>query len=39
MQGKSCFNFREPDQALFKELIELTRSGFERYEADGLLAK
>ena len=39
MQGKSCFNFRAPDQALFDELAELTRRGFERYESEGLLPK
>jgi hypothetical protein len=37
MQGKSCFNFKRPDEALFGELRELTREGFERYEQDGLL--
>lgn len=31
MQGKSCFNFRAPDDALFGELAELARRGFERY--------
>ena len=37
MQGKSCFNFRRPERALFEELGELTRRVFERYEAEGLL--
>jgi hypothetical protein len=37
MQGKSCFNFRRPEAALFEELADLTRRGFERYEAEGLL--
>ena len=30
MQGKSCFNFRSIDDALFDELAELTRRGYER---------
>lgn len=37
MQGKSCFNFREKDPALFKELTELTKAGFERYQQEGLV--
>jgi hypothetical protein len=37
MQGKSCFNFRRPEAALFEELADLTRRGFERFEADGLV--
>jgi hypothetical protein len=28
MQGKSCFNFKVPDETLFKELEELTAEGF-----------
>ena len=27
MQGKCCFNFKEADEALFKELADLTASG------------
>jgi hypothetical protein len=27
MQGKSCFNFREVDEKLFKELTKLTKAG------------
>ena len=27
MQGKSCFNFKEVDEKLFRELAQLTRSG------------
>jgi hypothetical protein len=27
MQGKSCFNFKVPDEALFKELEQLTADG------------
>jgi hypothetical protein len=29
MQGKACFNFKEPDPTLFAELAELTKSGAE----------
>ena len=29
MQGKSCFNFKVPDQVLFEELEELTTQGFD----------
>ena len=35
MQGKSCFNFRQPEPALFEELTALTRAGFERYRSAG----
>jgi len=35
MQGKSCFNFRQPDPTLFGELAVLTRAGFERYRSAG----
>lgn len=28
MQGKSCFNFKVPDEVLFKELEKLTTQGF-----------
>ncbi|MCH7895134.1 MAG: hypothetical protein IH907_11570 [Proteobacteria bacterium] len=35
MQGKSCFNFKTPDQALFKELAELTAAGYRRYQEAG----
>ena len=31
MQGKSCFNFSEPNEKLFKELARLTRVGFKRF--------
>ena len=37
MQGKSCFNFKDVDPALFKELAALTKAGFERYKKEGLL--
>ena len=35
MQGKSCFNFKQPEPALFKELAALTRAGFERFQKEG----
>ena len=31
MQGKSCFNFKEVDEKLFKELSQLTRAGAARF--------
>src|SRR2546428_8913440 len=31
MQGKSCFNFKEVDQRLFKELADLTRDGAAKF--------
>lgn len=34
MQGKSCFNFTSVDEALFSELAELTRHGYERAAGD-----
>ena len=30
MQGKACFNFRAPDEELFRELAALTKAGLER---------
>jgi hypothetical protein len=35
MQGKSCFNFKRPEPALFEELAGLTRAGFDRYRENG----
>jgi len=35
MQGKSCFNFRKPDDRLFAELAELTARGFDAYRDNG----
>lgn len=35
MQGKSCFNFKQSDPALFDELKALTRAGYERYVTAG----
>jgi hypothetical protein len=37
MQGKSCFNFRVPDEALFAELGELTKAGLEKYRSKNWL--
>jgi hypothetical protein len=34
MQGKSCFNFKQVDPALFKELTALTKKGFERFKKE-----
>jgi len=37
MQGKSCFNFKTVEPALFKELTTLTKQGLERFKKEGLL--
>jgi hypothetical protein len=34
MQGKSCFNFKNVDEALFEELAELTKRGYERFKQE-----
>ena len=34
MQGKSCFNFKEVDENLFKELATLTKAGAAKF-SDG----
>ncbi|HET9344104.1 MAG TPA: hypothetical protein VFO05_00265 [Candidatus Limnocylindrales bacterium] len=34
MQGKSCFNFAKVDEALFTELNDLTKRGYERTAGD-----
>ena len=31
MQGKSCFNIKQPDETLFKELAKLTKAGFKLF--------
>jgi hypothetical protein len=31
MQGKSCFNFKEIDEKLFKELAQLTKAGAAKF--------
>ena len=36
MQGKSCFNFKKAEPALFKELGAVTKKGFEFYKYGGL---
>lgn len=38
MQGKSCFNFTRTEPALFRELSMLTKTGYQHYEQEGLLA-
>jgi hypothetical protein len=37
MQGKSCFNFKTVEPALFNELATLTKQGLERFKKEGLL--
>ncbi|MGH9314643.1 MAG: PQQ-binding-like beta-propeller repeat protein [Vicinamibacterales bacterium] len=37
MQGKSCFNFREPDTKLFNELDRLTANGYRRFKEKGFI--
>jgi len=37
MHGKSCFNFKAVDDALFAELDGLVRTGIDRFAADGRL--
>ena len=37
MQGKSCFNFRRADEALFEQLTALTRSGYDSYVEQGYI--
>jgi hypothetical protein len=39
MQGKSCFNFKTPDEKLFKELAKLTKAGFEKFHDPKFLQK
>ena len=38
MQGKSCFNFRVPDDTLFDELERLTVAGFAAFKKAGYMA-
>ena len=35
MQGKSCFNFKKADPALFTELARLTQAGYAAFAAKG----
>jgi hypothetical protein len=37
MQGKSCFNFKSADKALFKELEQLTKKSMERLRTEQVL--
>ena len=37
MQGKSCFNSKTIDDAQVARLTALTRAGYERYKAEGML--
>ncbi len=37
MQGKSCFNFSDVDEPLFKELAALTQAGYASYEEQGFI--
>lgn len=38
MQGKSCFNFKQIDDKLFKELEDLTKKSFNEFKKAGLLS-
>ena len=38
MQGKSCFNFRQPDPTLLGELRALIEAGVKRFQEDGRLS-
>lgn len=35
MQGKSCFNFKNVNEALFAELTELNKNGYSKYKEAG----
>jgi hypothetical protein len=37
MQGKSCFNFTQVDEKLFKELADLTEQGYKRFKKEGFI--
>ncbi len=37
MQGQSCFNFTKRDEALFKELEQVTSDGFAAFRKAGYL--
>ena len=39
MQGKSCFNFKQVDAKLFKELARLTKAGFAKFNDPKFLEK
>lgn len=36
MQGKSCFNFKEVDEKLFKELAKVTKAAAKRFSGQNL---
>jgi hypothetical protein len=38
MQGKTCFNFKQEDEALFQELEHLTVRGFDCFKKAGFVA-
>ena len=38
MQGKSCFNFKQVDEALFAAFEDLLETGVARFQADGRLS-
>lgn len=35
MQGKSCFNFKQDDKDLYKEIEKLTKVSFDKYKKAG----
>ncbi len=37
MQGKSCFNFKQVDDKLFRELATLTNQGYKRFKKERLI--
>jgi hypothetical protein len=37
MQGKSCFNFKTPDEVLFREIDALTTASLRKFAAEKLL--
>ncbi len=37
MQGKACFNFTAPDQALFAELAQVTERGIAGFKKSGFM--
>lgn len=37
MQGKSCFNFKDAEPKLFKELAALTKAAYASYKAQGFV--
>jgi hypothetical protein len=39
MQGKSCFNFKTVEKALFAELATLTKRGLQDYRVGGYLQR